>query len=50
MSTQQTYPQLFEICPLIMRTQGMLLVKDAILIMTFCSTDGVLSRLVVDPA
>ena len=40
---QQTYPHLFEICPLIMRTQGILLVRDAVLIMSFCSADSKLS-------
>ena len=35
---QQTYPHLFEICPLIMRTQGILLVRDAIV--AFCSADS----------
>lgn len=34
---QQTYPHLFEICPLIMRTQGILLVRDAIV--AFSSAD-----------
>ena len=37
---QDTYPHLFEICPLIMRTQGILLVKDAVLIVTRCSAEG----------
>ena len=41
---QETYPHLFEICPLIMRTQGILLVKDAVLIMPFCSADSGLSQ------
>jgi len=43
---QQTYPHLFEICPLIMRTQGILLVKDAV--MTFCSADSGLFYPVID--
>ena len=37
---QQTYPHLFEICPLIMRTQGILLVRDVVFTMSFCSTDS----------
>ena len=44
MTAQGTYPHLFEICPLIMRTQGILLVRDAMLIMTLCSTGGGLSH------
>ena len=47
---QQTYPHLFEICPLIMRTQGILLVKDAVLTTALCSTDGRLFHLIVDLA
>ena len=38
--SQQVYPLLFEICPLTMRTQGILLVKDAIFLINFCSTGG----------
>ena len=38
---QQTYPHLFEICPLIMRTQAILLVRDAIV--AFCSAYPTLS-------
>ena len=45
---QQTYPHLFEICPLIMRTQGILLVKDVVLITTLCSAGGRSFHLVVD--
>lgn len=37
---QQAYPHLFDICPLTMRAQAILLVKDVILVMSFCSTDG----------
>jgi len=37
---QETYPHLFEICPLTMRTRGILLVKDAILTMTLSLADG----------
>jgi len=48
MKSQETYPRLFEICPLTMRTRGILLVKDAIFAMTLCSADGGLSHLVVD--
>jgi hypothetical protein len=33
-----------------MRTQGILLVKDAMLIMTFRSADGGLPYLVIDPS
>ena len=44
---QQTYSLLFEICPLIMRTQAVLLVRDAIV--AFCSADSASSRLVIDP-
>ena len=40
MMAQETYPHLFEICPLIMRTQGILLVKDAVLTITRCSAEG----------
>ena len=43
---QQTYPHLFEICPLIMRTQAILLVKDTV--MTFCSADSESFHLVID--
>ena len=50
MRVQETYPHLFEICPLTMRTQGVLLVKDTILLITLCSTDGRSSRLVVYPS
>jgi len=49
MRTQRTYPHLFETCPLIMRTRGILLVKDVVLIMTLCSVGGGLSCLVVGP-
>ena len=45
---QQTYPHLFEICPLIMRTEGILLVKDAVLITTLCSAGSRSFHLVVD--
>ena len=37
---QQTYPILFEICPLTMRTQGILLVRDAILLLRVLPVDG----------
>jgi len=50
MRAQQTYPHLFEICPLIMRTQGILLVKDAISITTLCSAGSGSFHLVVDLA
>ena len=46
MVAQQTYPHLFEICPLIMRTQGILLVRDAIV--AFCSADSALSYFTID--
>ena len=46
---QETYPHLFEICPLIMRTQGILLVKDATLVINLCLTDGGSSHPVVSP-
>jgi len=45
---QQTYPHLFEICPLVMRTQGILLVKDAVLTTALCSADSRLFHIVVD--
>jgi hypothetical protein len=45
MRTQEIYPHLFEICPLTMRTQGILLVKDATLLINHCLTDGGSSRL-----
>ncbi|KAF9643250.1 hypothetical protein BDM02DRAFT_3123697 [Thelephora ganbajun] len=38
---QQIYPRLFEICPLTMRTEGILLVKDVVFFIALCSTDGV---------
>jgi len=37
---QQTYPILFEICPLTMRTQGILLVRDAIVLLGIRATDS----------
>ena len=37
---QQTYPMLFEICPLTMRTQGILLVRDTILLLDVLPVDG----------
>ena len=37
---QQAYPILFEICPLIMRTQGILLVKDTILLLGALPANG----------
>jgi len=46
---QETYPHLFDICPLTMRTQGILLVNDAILMTALRSADGELFHLVVDP-
>ena len=46
---QQTYPQLFEICPLTMRTQAILLVKGVILTMSLCSADGGSSQPDIDP-
>ena len=46
MDGQQTYPHLFEICPLTMRTKAILLVKDAIV--TFGSADSRLFHLIVD--
>jgi len=48
--TQQTYPHLFEICPLIMRTQGILFVRDAVSTMALCSAGSGSFHLVVDPA
>ena len=45
---QQVYPLLFEICPLTMRTHGILLVKDALSLTNFCSTDGGLLRPGID--
>ena len=50
MVAQDIYPHLFEICPLIMRTQGILLVKDALSITTrrLRLDDGALSRLPID--
>jgi hypothetical protein len=38
--SQRTYPILFKICPLTMRTQGILLVRDAILLLGILPTDG----------
>ena len=37
---QNAYPILFEICPLTMRTQGILLVRDAILLLGLLAADG----------
>ena len=37
---QKAYPILFEICPLTMRTQGIVLVRDAILLLGLLTTDG----------
>ena len=37
---QQAYPILFEICPLTMRTQGILLVRDVILLLKVLPVDG----------
>lgn len=45
---QKAYPHLFDMCPLIMRTQGVLLVRDAVLVMKLCSADGRLYHNVVD--
>ena len=39
-SQQKAYPILFEICPLTMRTKGILLVRDAILLLGLLPTDG----------
>ena len=39
-SPQQAYPILFEICPLTMRTQGILLVRDTTLLLGILPTDG----------
>jgi hypothetical protein len=50
MRTQETYPHLFEICPLTMRTQGILLIKDAALFMSITSAEGGLSHPVVSPS
>ncbi|KAF9643480.1 hypothetical protein BDM02DRAFT_3191569 [Thelephora ganbajun] len=36
----RAYPILFKICPLIMRTQGILLVRDAILLLSVLPADG----------
>ena len=47
MRTQETYPHLFEICPLTMRTQGILLVKDATLFMSISSAEGGLPHPIV---
>ena len=52
MGAQEIYPHLFQICPLIMRTRGILLVRDAVFIMTLRSDAGALSYLLttlVDP-
>ena len=38
--TQRTYPILFEICPLTIRTQGILLVRDAILLLGVLPVDS----------
>ena len=48
MMAQETYPHLFEICPLIMRTQGILLVKDVVLITTRYSAEGGPSHPVIE--
>ena len=37
---QRAYPVLFEICPLTMRTKGILLVRDTILLLGIISADG----------
>ena len=37
---QQTYPVLFKICPLTMRTQAILLVRDAIYLLKVSSDGG----------
>lgn len=49
MRMQETYPRLFEICPLTMRTQGILLVKDATLLVDRCLNGGRSSNLVISP-
>ena len=50
MMAQETYPHLFEICPLIMRTQAILLIKDTVLILTRSSTEGGSSHPVIEPS
>ena len=37
---QQTYPVVFEVCPLMMRTQGILLVRDTIILLGALPADG----------
>ena len=37
---QRTYPLLFDICPLTMRTQGILLVRDAVLFLNSYPADS----------
>ena len=37
---QRAYPILFEICPLTMRTQGILLVRDVIMLLNGLPVDG----------
>jgi len=49
MRMQETYPCLFEICPLTMRTQGILLVKDVTLLVDRCLNGGGSSNLVISP-
>ena len=46
---QKTYPQLFNICPLTMRTQATLYVKDVTSIIPLCSRGGESSPLVIYP-
>ena len=37
---QRAYPVLFEICPLTMRTKGILLVRDTVLLLSILPADG----------
>ena len=37
---KETYPILFDICPLIMRTEGILMVRDATLLLRFYASGG----------
>ena len=43
---KETYPILFDICPLIMRTEGILLVRDATLLLGFYASGGEFYRFV----
>ena len=43
---KETYPILFDSCPLIMRTEGILLVRDATLLLRFHASSGEFDRFV----